>query len=803
MKNRFLSILLCLSTTLILQAQTVVEMNGKLKLVGKQLSSECGNAVQLRGMSMHGVNHFPNCVKNNAFTSLRDDWKCDIVRLAMYVEETNGYKTDPEGWKAKIDRWVDQIGALGMYCLIDWHTLSDNDPNININIAKDFWDHMSKTHKGKKHVLYEICNEPNGVNWGTIKNYANVIIPIIRANDPETIIIVGTPMWSGKPIDVVNGGPLTGANAYNVMYAFHFYAASHSSYRSEVQSAAGSIPIFATEWGLSDASGNGNINTGEGQLWMDIFNGSNSGSQKISWCNWSFSDKNETSAGLKAESCINQTWTNTTTSGTQVKTWISSPAKSFKACTTTPSCKTPNLGSNVSLCGVSGGITLNSGLPAATNRVFLWKNGTTTVGGNTPTFTANTAGTYTVQVDSAGCSKTDNIVVSATLPSVSLGATAELCNPSTKVLDAGVSGNVSYSWKKGTAVVGGNTKTYTVTEAGTYFVTVSATGCNPSTGTVNITSALPTVKGSDFCATRAPILTATGTGPFQWYATNNSTAILGTGTSFSPNPIPTGTTTYYVQATPGQDYKMGPAVRGTAPWDITGNVYADADKQLIINALGNVTLKSVEVDPQSGAQSVKINVTDVAANTIIKTVTQSIPAAQTAIMIDASLTSGKKYRIDAIGSSGNLYFRNQEGTTLWPQTTANVATVEPNVSGYATNWSLFYNITFSTGKACSRVPVVATFVLACVGIEDETATLSAIKVFPNPSESGFNIQLGTGNTVIQKIELSNIEGRVLETVSKNQISEQFQMGESLPNGQYFLRIVSDNKVIVKPIVKLK
>lgn len=805
MKTRLLGILLCLSATVILNAQTVVEMNGKLKLVGRQLSSECGNAVQLRGMSMHGLNHFPNCVKNNAFISLKDDWKSDIVRLAMYVEETNGYKTDPEGWKARIDRWVDQVGALGMYCMIDWHILSDGNPNTNITIAKDFWDYMSKTHKGKKHVLYEICNEPNGVNWSTIKTYAETIIPIIRANDPETIIIVGTPQWSGKPIDVVNGGALTGTNATNVMYAFHFYAASHASYRSEVQSAANSIPIFATEWGLSDASGNGGINVSEGQLWMDIFNGNNSGSQtggqKISWCNWSFSDKNETSAGLKVGSCIDQLWTNTTASGTQVKTWISSPAKSFKACTILPSCKTPNLGSDVSLCGVTGGVTLNSGLTAATNRTFIWKNGTTTVGGNTPTLVATTAGTYTVQVDSAGCSKTDNIIVSATLPSVSLGAATELCNPSTKTLDAGVSGNVTYVWKKGTAVVGGNTKTYTVAEAGSYSVTVSATGCNASTGSINITSALPVVKGDDFCPTRVPVLTATGTGPFQWYATNTSTAVLGTGTSFTPSPAPTATTTYYVQATPGQDYKMGPTDKGTGAWDI--NDYGTNDKQLAIAALGNVTLKSVDVESQSGSQTVTINVTDLSNSQVVKTVSQSISSGQTAITIDASLASGKNYRLDAVNTTGRLFFRNA-GSTLWPQTTASVATVQASDGvSWANSWSSFFNITFSTGKACSRVPVVATFTSVCVGIEDETAALSAIKVFPNPSENGFNIQLGSSNTVVQKIELSNIEGRVLETVLKNQISEQFQMGETIPNGQYFLRIVSDNKVIVKPIVKLK
>ncbi len=320
-------------TISISHAQTAVEINGKLKLVGNQLSSECGNAVQLRGMSTHGLQWYGNCVNNSAFTSLKNNWNADIVRLAMYVDE-GGYLTDPNGYKTKIDTWIDQIGALGMYCLIDWHSLNPGDPNTHTTEAKDFWNYISAKHKGKKHVLYEICNEPNGVTWGTIKNFANQIIPVIRANDPETIIIVGTPQWSGKPGDVVSGGSLTSPNAYNVMYTFHFYASSHASYRPEVQKAAGSIPIFATEWGLSDASGGGSLNLAEGQLWMDIFNGNNDGKQKISWCNWSFSDKSESSAALNPGSCASSSWTNTTASGTQVKSWISSPAKNFISCTT-------------------------------------------------------------------------------------------------------------------------------------------------------------------------------------------------------------------------------------------------------------------------------------------------------------------------------------------------------------------------------------------------------------------------------------------------------------------------------------
>ena len=359
-----LTLLYCLSFT-ISNAQTPVDMNGRLKLVGNQLSSECGNVVQLRGVSTHGLQWYGNCVNNSAFTSLKNNWNADVVRLAMYVDE-GGYLTDPNGYKAKIDAWIDQIGALGMYCLIDWHSLNPGDPNGHTAEAKEFWNYISNKHKGKKHLLYEICNEPNGVTWGTIKNFANQIIPVIRANDPETIIIVGTPQWSGKPGDVVSGGPLTSPNAYNVMYTFHFYAASHASYRPEVQKVAGSIPIFATEWGLSDASGGGSISIAEGQLWMDIFNGNNDGKQKISWCNWSFSDKGESSAALNSGSCSGSNWTNTTPSGTQVKTWISSPAKSFISCTS----------ASIVSCSISSPLN-NASVNQGTNITFTASAATT------------------------------------------------------------------------------------------------------------------------------------------------------------------------------------------------------------------------------------------------------------------------------------------------------------------------------------------------------------------------------------------------------------------------------------------
>lgn len=83
---------------------------------------------------------------------------------------------------------------------------------------------MSKKHGTKNHVLYEICNEPNGVAWSEIQKYANKIIPLIRSIDSKTVIIVGTPKWSS---DLYNIQPLSFSN---IMYTLHFYAATSKAY---------------------------------------------------------------------------------------------------------------------------------------------------------------------------------------------------------------------------------------------------------------------------------------------------------------------------------------------------------------------------------------------------------------------------------------------------------------------------------------------------------------------------------------------------------------------------------------------
>ncbi|RYF51900.1 MAG: glycoside hydrolase family 5 protein, partial [Cytophagaceae bacterium] len=204
--------LLFLSSLAVAQTTTPVAANGQLKVVGRQLTNQSGKAIQLRGMSSHGLQWFDQCYTQSSVQALANSWGADVFRAAMYVDE-GGYLNNKAGLQAKVDQIVDWTAQAGMYCIIDWHILNPGDPNIHLADAKVFFQAMAQKHAGKKHVIYELCNEPNGVDWNTVKSYAEQLIPIIRQYDSQAIILVGTPTWSGTPGDV-RSNPLTGANGY-------------------------------------------------------------------------------------------------------------------------------------------------------------------------------------------------------------------------------------------------------------------------------------------------------------------------------------------------------------------------------------------------------------------------------------------------------------------------------------------------------------------------------------------------------------------------------------------------------------
>jgi endoglucanase len=303
---------------------TPVSEHGKLHVEGRYLMDEHNQKLTLRGMSFYwyqGTNNGNSSwggQPGNAFytqasiNALANNWKANVARAAIgnvSWEASNALQMA----KSMMD-WANQAG---IYIIIDNHSHWASE---QANAAQTFFGDVSAyvKQKGYKHVIYEIFNEPEGQNWSTIKRYAEGVIPKIRANDPDGVIIVGTP---GHSSDVASpkADPLTGSNAKNVMYAYHYYAMEpgHGAVlRNTVKAAwCADIPVFISEWGTTKANG---ATLGSG--WQDSNNDLMSlvESMGLSWANWSLSNTGEESAALTGSDVSG----GTTQSGAYIKNLI-------------------------------------------------------------------------------------------------------------------------------------------------------------------------------------------------------------------------------------------------------------------------------------------------------------------------------------------------------------------------------------------------------------------------------------------------------------------------------------------------
>ncbi len=273
---------------------TPPEAYGGLHVEGTKLIDAKGNVVQLKGPSTHGLSWYPQYVNYEGFKTFRDDWGANVIRLAMYPKEYNGYLAGGNQTELKklIDNGVTYATQLGMYVIIDWHVLTYN-PNETKDGAIAFFDEMAKKYADNPNVIYEICNEPVGAPWASqIKPYAESVISTIRKYDNDALIIVGTNTWSQDVHEVVGNK----INDHNVIYTLHFYAATHKDdLRSRMKAALDAgVPIFVSECSICDASGNGGIDYNSANAWIKLMD-----EYKVSYVAWNISNKDETSAFFK------------------------------------------------------------------------------------------------------------------------------------------------------------------------------------------------------------------------------------------------------------------------------------------------------------------------------------------------------------------------------------------------------------------------------------------------------------------------------------------------------------------------
>lgn len=268
-------------------AQTPVERHGQLSVRGTQIVDTSGKPVVLRGMSLFWSQWQGKYYNEPAVRWLRDDWNVNVVRAAMAVD-SEGYLKHPRAEEAKVIRVIDAAIKNGIYVIVDWHA---HEPHPGEAAA--FFGRIARKYGHTPNIIYETYNEPLPKHgWKEVlKPYHQQVIGSIRAADPDNLVIAGTRSWS-QDVDEAAADPLPFTN---VAYTMHYYAGTHRQPlrdKTELAMKRGAA-IFVTEYGTTEATGDGPVDVAESQRWWDFLE-----KHKISYLNWSIADKRESSAAV-------------------------------------------------------------------------------------------------------------------------------------------------------------------------------------------------------------------------------------------------------------------------------------------------------------------------------------------------------------------------------------------------------------------------------------------------------------------------------------------------------------------------
>ncbi len=211
---------------------------------------------KIEGQGHWGKQHFEEVRKMDA----------TIVRIPVHPIAWR--ERTPEKYLELLDQAVAWCTELGMYVVIDWHSIGNLEMELFQQHMYDttqketyeFWRTIAMHFRGHNTVaFYEIFNEPTqfrgilgSMTWSEWREINEKIIRLIRALDQETIPIVAGLDWA-YDLNFLHYEPV---NAEGIAYATHPYAMKRKEpwipkWEENFGFAADKYPLIATEFGFN------------------------------------------------------------------------------------------------------------------------------------------------------------------------------------------------------------------------------------------------------------------------------------------------------------------------------------------------------------------------------------------------------------------------------------------------------------------------------------------------------------------------------------------------------------------------
>jgi endoglucanase len=238
-------------------SQVTSSFPSMLQTEGNRLVDVQGESVRLRGVmpvdpaKLHAENRF-----NRRFFEELASTGANVIRIPVHPAY---WQDNPDYLWRYLDPSVQWAGELGMYVIIDWHSIGNVEtgtaplmPELYSHtqaMTLDFWKLTAAYFRKTPHVLFEVFNEPQGIRTDRWREKASLLVQTIRAQGASQPVIVGGVDYA-RSLAWVNEEPVPGDN---IVYAAHIYPAhSADMWPAYFGKVAERYPVLITEWGFMD-----------------------------------------------------------------------------------------------------------------------------------------------------------------------------------------------------------------------------------------------------------------------------------------------------------------------------------------------------------------------------------------------------------------------------------------------------------------------------------------------------------------------------------------------------------------------